>query len=546
MKSNFCFDSTNVKSTCPICRNDKFVSFPQHEADREIKGLLIYCPNKESGCEWVGELNDLHKHIKDGKCCDVICDKCDKTLPSTGVKSHLDTECPCYCPYCDITAEREMISSEHKEKCHKFPLTCPNNCGLDNIPRDNMDEHKKVCPLEVIQCEYCDVGCTTVMPRRDQKQHNSENFYRFHHLQLACRNQTTQAITTAASFTTVHYFWLQLVCIFLVVLIIQAVIIKVDYSSRDMKLFEHIQQNYPSLLWSVFLNESSAEAFRGNQVAPVILKLSDFSEKLKQKKRWDSSPFFAFEGGYQMRLRIHPIDVSMYDRFFLSASLYVMQGPYDNALEHLGDQQLFEGTFTIELLNQLSDNDHITNVVTLSSEICIRCTKIMGGEIVRKWGYSVLVPHNTFLHKDNSEYVRSNSLYFRISHKKADSIYDNPYYYYIMQYLISPSIAGVSVILMAVIIQLLHTFISFDIDIYTAYSCFLYCAALGSIVEGSIPAGVTWALLYFLIFGTIMLINKLDENQDFITAFLTLALGGCLARIFLVCLLFIWDVICIW
>ena len=64
------------------------------------------------------------------------------------MKSHLDTECPCYCPYCDITAEREVISSEHKEKCHKFPLTCPNNCGLDNIPQDDMDEHKKVCPLK--------------------------------------------------------------------------------------------------------------------------------------------------------------------------------------------------------------------------------------------------------------------------------------------------------------------------------------------------------------------------------------------------------------
>ena len=52
------------------------------------------------------------------------------------MKSHLDTECPCYCPYCDITAEREVISSEHKEKCYKFPLSCPNNIGVNNAPHD--------------------------------------------------------------------------------------------------------------------------------------------------------------------------------------------------------------------------------------------------------------------------------------------------------------------------------------------------------------------------------------------------------------------------
>ena len=88
------------------------------------------------------------------------------------MKSHLDTECPCYCPCCDITAEREVISSEHKEKCHKFPLTCPNNCGLDNIPQDDMDEHKKVCPLEVIQCAY---QCGAIIARNEITEYNRGN-----------------------------------------------------------------------------------------------------------------------------------------------------------------------------------------------------------------------------------------------------------------------------------------------------------------------------------------------------------------------------------
>ena len=115
------------------------------------------------------------------------------------MKSHLDTECPCYCPCCDMTAEREVISSEHKENCHKFPLTCPNNCGLDNIPRDNMDEHKKVCPLEMIQCEFHDVGCEIKYHRIDEECHVKENMIMHLHLtrlQLSIVNKKLEQVNT--------------------------------------------------------------------------------------------------------------------------------------------------------------------------------------------------------------------------------------------------------------------------------------------------------------------------------------------------------------
>ena len=72
--------------------------------------------------------------------CEISCSKCKQIVYFSTMRSHLDTECPCYCPYCDITAEREVISSEHKEKCHKFPITCPNNIGVDNGLQDKFDK----------------------------------------------------------------------------------------------------------------------------------------------------------------------------------------------------------------------------------------------------------------------------------------------------------------------------------------------------------------------------------------------------------------------
>ena len=111
--------------------------------DRDVEALKIYCPNKnKNGCGWIGEIARVEDHLRG---CKITCNKCKQTVYLRTMKSHLDTECPCYCPYCDITAEREIISREHKEKCCKFPLTGFNsiNVGVDNFPQDKLDKTNK-------------------------------------------------------------------------------------------------------------------------------------------------------------------------------------------------------------------------------------------------------------------------------------------------------------------------------------------------------------------------------------------------------------------
>ena len=50
---------TAVSHACPICRVEPFKTYPDRAVDREIKGLKIYCRNKEvgCGCSWSGELD---------------------------------------------------------------------------------------------------------------------------------------------------------------------------------------------------------------------------------------------------------------------------------------------------------------------------------------------------------------------------------------------------------------------------------------------------------------------------------------------------------
>ena len=178
----FCKSELNMSSEqlrlgeerCPQCLKKEFIKYVDRSLQRDINGLSIYCPNKKDGCGWIGEIAHIDSHMKK---CEISCSKCKQIIYFSTMKSHLDTECPCYCPYCDITAEREVISSKHKEKCSKFPITCPNNCGLDDIPRDDMDDHKKVCPLEMIHCEY---QCGAVITRNKVNQHYEDNV--LHHI----------------------------------------------------------------------------------------------------------------------------------------------------------------------------------------------------------------------------------------------------------------------------------------------------------------------------------------------------------------------------
>ena len=453
--------------TCPVCCAEDFVTYPNLEIDREIQQLMVYCPDKEAGgCDWVGNLKDVDKHYSYGRECETECEKCNTIVKHKLLRSHLDTECPCYCPYCDITAEREVISSEHKEKCHKFPLTCPNNCGQDNIPRDDMDEHKKVCPLEVIQCEFHDIGCEAKIPREDEDNHAKDNVTT--HLQLAQRHLTilnkmledsnTNNLETTEKFTELltdlqerlkifenayhplskeqstqsvdvkvqtdmsgndidvvtnalrQYCLISKNCIILMLftlvisLAISMFTLHADYNTTPNYNLPTIEEFHEKLSvffyetvdqskepWSKKLNYWSNLA---TTVVPVVLKFSEFSSS-KQKRFLQSKPFFAFTNGYLMCLRIYPTGLTglgIKDNF-LSFTLHLMKGPYDDALERLSYFPMNK-SFTVELLDP-AGKSHIQKEVSPDSEGCnseVWVNRVTNGDMnVKGCGYPKLV-----------------------------------------------------------------------------------------------------------------------------------------------------------
>ena len=77
--------------------------------------------------------------------------------------------CMVNCHYCHTAGENQFIKGKHKDGCHKFPLCCPNKCEVSSVPCEDMEAHRKKCPLEVIPCEYDSVGCKVSTPCKRKK-----------------------------------------------------------------------------------------------------------------------------------------------------------------------------------------------------------------------------------------------------------------------------------------------------------------------------------------------------------------------------------------
>ena len=138
---------------CPVCRSEEFKLIRNKQNERVIKSLQVYCTNKVKGCGWQGEINGVNDHLQNKDSCsfeEVTCpNKSDQFLQRNCLNSHLESVCPrrkVNCQYYYIKDEVQCIEGNHMEKCPKFPLSCPNDCGISGIPHEDVNNYR-VCVL---------------------------------------------------------------------------------------------------------------------------------------------------------------------------------------------------------------------------------------------------------------------------------------------------------------------------------------------------------------------------------------------------------------
>lgn len=95
----------------------------------------------------------------------------------------------------------------------------------------------------------------------------------------------------------------------------------------------------------------------------LTIKMTNFTEKKENNESFFSEPFYTHPNGYKLCLCVWPNGTKNGNNAHLAAGVQFLKGPYDDSLSWP-----FEGSITLQLLNQISDEDHCSNKVDINSD----------------------------------------------------------------------------------------------------------------------------------------------------------------------------------
>ena len=305
-------DSDNAGSAENLTKFSFLLQSPNHGTG------TICCHNKAKGCEWIGEAKDLENHLEKIDGCqyaNVRCPDCNT--------EHIKSKCPLQiidCQFCFTTGMRQFIEGpEHKVDCFG---PCPNKCGIERISCEDIDEHTKICPTAIVQCDYHAMGCECSMVRRDMEAHSKENVTE--HL-LLTRNFLDKITQEYQDFKEQHRYFVLTTDITIRDLgrKIQLIALKnvqaeerINELEKQLKAMKHVQKegvlqshdvhSWLSISWDGPNNVQAVTAGDNDSipVLPVYVKMSGFDKHRRNRARWFSDPFFSHEGGYKLRLQV--------------------------------------------------------------------------------------------------------------------------------------------------------------------------------------------------------------------------------------------------
>ena len=396
-------------ASCSMCKDKYFKTFCNKQIYREVQGLLVYCTNKGKGCEWEGKVKDIQAHLDNDDGCRFEAIKCpndcEELIQRQLLSHHVKSECShreVECQYCSNKVKFLFVDSTHLEECPKLPLPCPNGCGKSEvILREDMEAHKKECPLEMIQCEYHDVGCNVVMPRKRMRKHEQVSMNKHLRLTKAELTLTRDELASTKSELECRVNNMEMM-------------VKLFTGSNSVELSNVCSD--PALVasqakWSIQLAAMDTTSLLDDQMCPTILKMAEFHSY--EDMEWDQTDwqvwkkhFFSHERGYRMRMMITP----GYDN--IDVSLFLMKGPYDENLSWP-----LRAKFQVKVMNQVTDNDHVSVTLTFDDDTPSNCTQRLANEDDDRGAVrSLLISHEN-LHKitPSCAYLKNDSILLKVT-----------------------------------------------------------------------------------------------------------------------------------
>ncbi|XP_066021660.1 TNF receptor-associated factor 4-like [Pocillopora verrucosa] len=142
--------------------------------ERDILSLRVKCKKSARGCDWTGMLRYYEDHVQLCEYEDVFCDDCNEELQRRSLNTHQTTECHnriVQCEHCAIEFAFRLIES-HEDECLRWPLDCPQECGVLGIPREQVESHvMDDCMMTLVPCPYEEAGCNFYDKRSNLNAH---------------------------------------------------------------------------------------------------------------------------------------------------------------------------------------------------------------------------------------------------------------------------------------------------------------------------------------------------------------------------------------
>ena len=275
-----------------------------------------------------------------------------------------------------------------------------------------MDDHIKMCPLEIIKCDQA--GCTSInVYRKDMMCHKKNHWQKKHnHLR-------------------VFKLLILILSILISILLFTLIYKQTEISNSHTKVKESIlrmQHKLSTYPWPRLLDVFSERSLSNDQITPVIFRINPFTKLKKFGWRYNVT-FFAFEGGYKMWLKVYANGYGNGKGTHVSVILVLLKGPHDDELQRSGNWPL-RGIFMIELLNQVGDSNHRMHNISYSSNTSSACAERVWYDKANGLNISRFISHSAL--KKKNDYLKDDAIYFRISyehelHENISSINDFEY-----------------------------------------------------------------------------------------------------------------------
>ncbi len=185
---------------------------------------------------------------------------------------------------------------------------------------------------------------------------------------------------------------------------------QVELSRKDLK--EHEEDDKLHL---ILTQEKLLEL--NKKVSPCTFKLTNYPQHKRDDTEFYSPPFYTSNKGYKMCIRLNANGHKIGKGTHVSMFAYLMKGDNDDFLSWL-----FPGTVTIELLNQLEDNNHYKKTLSFPVDDMVSQRVVDGQRAPKGYGYAEFISHanldyNPFF---KTQYLKDDTLVVRVSIQVPD------------------------------------------------------------------------------------------------------------------------------